>query len=320
MTRGSSAPSLGDRARGDLWETVLRWRHADYRLVVGFAVAAGVVLARVGAAFIDVEHLETYLTMERSSRFGGQASFQTPNCRMVPGLLLGNDRNGYSLALTLVESVEAFFLPALLSCAIAIVFGTLLGALTGYFRGGRLDGIVRLGLTVVASFPRLILVIVAVGFFVATLHDPGRAVGLRLTLMGTILGIAYVPVLAAAIDQRVGAFQREQFVEAARAHGLSDARILGYHILWANCRPLLARHFFYLFGYFILVETGLSYLGPEYGVPGSIPSWGNLLAGCAKGDLLAPAVLAPAAAIVVSILGLTFLGDGIGEQFERGHA
>jgi peptide/nickel transport system permease protein len=288
--------------------------------VLGTAVAIGLGVSRIAAIFIDVERLETFLTMDRVRGFAGRGGFQSPNCRAVPGLLLGNDRNGYSLALTVVEAVEAFFLPAMLSCAIAIVIGTLLGALTGYFRGGRTEGVVRLGLTVIASFPRLILVIVAVGFFVATLHDPGRAVGLRLVLMGTILGIAYVPVLANAIDQRVGAFQREQFVEAARAHGLSDARILGYHILWANCRPLLARHFFYLFGYFILVETGLSYLGPEYGVPGSIPSWGNLLAGCAKGNLWTPAVLAPAAAIVTSILGLTFLGDAIGERFERGHS
>ena len=67
----------------------------------------------------------------------------------------------------------------------------------------------------------------------------------------TTLGIAMllgrfgyvVPVLAMAIYQKVGSFQREQFVEAARAHGLSHGRILGFHILWANCTPVLARHY-----------------------------------------------------------------------------
>jgi peptide/nickel transport system permease protein len=232
--------------------------------------------------------------------------------------LLGNDRNGFSLAVTIVEAVEAFFEPAMLSCLIAIVAGTFLGAIAGYFRGGLVESLTKLGLTVVAAYPRLILVIVAMGFFVAYMHDPGGAIRLRLTMMSTMLGVAYVPVLALAIYQKVGQFQREEFIEAARAHGLSDKRILLYHILWANCAPVIARHFFYLFGYFILVETSLSYLGPSYGVPASMPSWGNLLSGCSKGDLFSPAVLAPATAAIVAILGLTFLGDAIGERFEKG--
>ncbi len=318
----SSADTLaGKLARGaakDVISTILRWRHADVRLLFGGLVLILLVGARIGAAFIDVDQLDTYLELERQSGFSTGGGFQTTNCRAVPGLLLGNDRNGYALSATLLEATQAFFFPALLSCGIALFFGTLLGALAGYFRGGLLESGTKLLLTVIAAYPRLILVIVAVGFFVAYLHDPGRAVGMRLLLMATMLGVAYVPVLALAVYQKVGAFQREQFIEAARAHGLGDARILGYHILWANCMPVLARHFFYLFGYFILVETSLSYLGPEYGVPGSIPSWGNLLAGCSKGDLLSAAVLAPTFAIVTSILGLTFLGDAVGERFERG--
>ncbi len=312
------ANRLAKGALRDIVQTILRWRHADIRLIFGTIVVVLLVLFRIGAAFIDVDQLQTYLEVDRTSGFSAGAAYQTPQCRSVPGLLLGNDRNGYALSATVVESTQAFFFPALLSCAIALFFGTLLGALAGYFRGGLLESGTKLLLTVIAAYPRLILVIVAVGFFVAFLHDPGRAVGMRLFLMAAMLGIAYIPVLALAIYQKVGAFQREQFVEAARAHGLSDGRILGYHILWANCMPVLARHFFYLFGYFILVETSLSYLGPEYGVPGSIPSWGNLLAGCSKGELMSPAVIVPAVAIVTSILGLTFLGDAIGERFERG--
>jgi peptide/nickel transport system permease protein len=316
--RASVASRVGDGLLADLVETVLRWRHTDYRLLIGTAIVLLLVAFRVGAFFLDVDRLETHLDSASGSGFMSGASFRTTNCRPVSGLLLGNDRNGYSLALTLVESTQAFFAPAMLSCAIALTLGTLLGAAAGYFRGGLLENVTKLVLTVIAAYPRMILVIVAVGFFVAFLHDPGRAVGMRLTLMATMLGVAYVPVLALAIYQKVGAFQREQFIEAARAHGLSDVRILGYHILWANCAPVVARHFFYLFGYFILVETSLSYLGPEYGVPSSIPSWGNLLAGCSKGKLLSAAVLAPASAIVLSILGLTFLGDAIGQRFERG--
>ena len=306
-------------AAADVLATVLRWREYDYRIVFGGFVVVGLIVMRISAIFLDVDTMEIYSPGSAGSRYGGTGGVHiSPNCAAAPGYLLGTDLNARPLALTLVEATEAFFVPALLSCAIAIFFGTLLGALAGYFRGGVLEAGIKLGLTVVASYPRLILVIVAVGVFVSTLHNPGGHLRLRLAMIAAFLGSAYVPVLAFAIYQKVGAFQREQFVEAARAHGLSHARILGYHILWANCTPVIVRHFFYLFGYFILVETSLSFLGGHYGVPGSVPSWGNLVTGCDLGSLAAPAFVAPAACIVASILGLTLLGDAVGERFERG--
>ncbi len=306
-------------AAADILETVLRWREYDYRLVFGGLVLLALVIGRIAAIFLDVDAMEIYSPGSGGSRYGGTGGVRiSPNCAAAPGYLLGTDHNARPLALTLVEATEAFFVPALLSCAIAIFFGTLLGAVAGYFRGGYVEAGIKLGLTVVASYPRLILVIVAVGVFVSTLHNPGGHLKLRLAMIAGMLGAAYVPVLAFAIYQKVGAFQREQFVEAARAHGLSHARILGYHILWANCTPVVVRHFFYLFGYFILVETSLSFLGPQYGVPGSVPSWGNLVTGCDLGSLAIPAFLGPAACIVLSILGLTLLGDAVGERFEKG--
>ena len=309
---------LGRGVRRDLFDTVFRWKEADYRLWIGGVVVLCLVVMRLIAIGLDVDRMEVYEPREATSGFSSRTVRVSPNCADAPGYLLGTDHNARSLAQTLVEATETFFDPAMLCCAIAIVLGTLLGALAGYFRGGALEATIKLLLTVVSSYPRLILVIVAVGIFTAALHDPGGNMGLRLAMIATFLGLAYVPVLALAIYQKVGAFQREQFVEAARAHGLSHTRILGYHILWANCVPVIARHFFYLFGYFILVETSLSFLGGNYGVPASVPSWGNLVTGCDKGSLLAAQFLAPASCIVLSILGLSFLGDAIGEHFERG--
>lgn len=315
----SSPPGIAGRLVSDLVRTILRWRDADYRLLFGGFVVLALLGLRLGALAVDGDNWQVYKPVVEAGGYSGSTSRVSPNnCTAAPGYLLGTDRHGRSLALTLVESTEVFFLPALFSCAIAIFLGTILGALAGYFRGGILEGGIKLILTVLASYPRLIMVIVAVGLFVATREDPGRDLGLRLGMIATFLGLSYTPVLALAIYQKVGSFQREQFVEAARAHGLGHTRILGYHILWANCSPVVLRHFFYLFGYFILVETSLSFLGGHYGVPASDPSWGNLVTGCDLGSLFAPAFVAPATAIVVSILGLTLLGDAIGDRFERG--
>jgi len=328
------ARSVVERAGGDFLRTLHRWKEADYRLVIGGVVVLVLVVFRLMAIPIDVRIdcdglgvdagwleastcMSIYDPVGSVGKFGGAGvSKGQAFCASAPGYLLGTDRLARPLALTLVEATEAFFAPALLCCAIALFLGTLLGAIAGYFRGGFLELIIRFFLTVVASYPRLIIVIVAIGIFTAGLHDPGRATRLRLAMISTILGLAYVPVLALAIYQKVGAFQREQFVEAARAHGLSHARILGYHILWANCAPVIARHFFYLFGYFVLVETSLSWLG--YGVAPPMPSWGNLLRGCDLGPLTSAQFVAPVACILVTILGLQLLGDAIGTHFERG--
>ncbi len=320
MNDGGMASKLGKGAAADLILTVLRWRDADYRLLIGGFVATVLVAMRVWALKLDVDKMEVYQPRGTPGGFTSSVKHQSPACADAPGYLLGTDFNGLPLAQTLVEATETFFEPALLCCGIAIVLGTFLGAVAGYFRGGALEATIKLLLTVIASYPRLILVIVAVGIFTAARHDPGGDMGLRLAMIATFLGLAYVPVLALAVYQKVGSFQREQFVEAARAHGLSHGRILGYHILWANCTPVIARHFFYLFGYFILVETSLNFLGPTYGVPGSVPSWGNLVTGCDKGSLLSAQFIAPASCIITSILGLSFLGDAIGERFEKGRA
>ena len=326
--------SVAERAGSDAVQTLQRWKEADYRLVIGGIVVLLLVVFRLMAIPIDVRidceglgveagWLEAATCMSiydpagSVGRFGGAGlRKEQAFCASAPGYLLGTDRLARPLALTLVEATEAFFAPALLCCAIALFLGTLLGAVAGYFRGGIIELVIRFFLTVVASYPRLIIVIVAIGIFTAGLHDPGRATSLRLAMISTILGLAYVPVLALAIYQKVGAFQREQFVEAARAHGLSHGRILGYHILWANCTPVIARHFFYLFGYFVLVETSLSWLG--YGVAPPMPSWGNLLRGCDLGPLMSPQFIAPVTCILVTILGLQLLGDAIGSHFERG--
>lgn len=312
-----SGGSVWSRVAGDFVRTVLRWREVDYRLLFGGFVVVCLLLFRLAAIGIDVDSMEVYEPRAATSGYA-QSADKNPGCRDAPGYLLGTTRDGKSLAKTMVKATESFFGPAVLCCAIALFLGTLLGALAGYFRGGVLEEGIKLVLTVVASYPRLVLIIVAVGIFTASLYDPGGSIRLRLAMIATFLGLAYVPVLAMAIYQKVGSFQREQFVEAARAHGLGHGRILGFHILWANCTPVLARHFFYLFGYFILVETSLSFLGDSYGVPSSTPSWGNLLNACDKGSLLAAQVMAPACCIVLCILGLTLLGDAIGDHFERG--
>jgi len=228
----------------------------------GLGGALVLVLLRVGALFVDVDPA---LVPDK------------PNLGPSADHLLGTDRKGRDLFARMVASSEAFFFPGLFSCAIALVLGTPAGALVGWWPRSRLAQGLRAVLTIVGAWPRLVLVVVVVAIFTLHARGDGSLTVLRLYLLAGVLGLSFVPQIANALAERVLYFQREQFVEAARAHGLGDGRILGLHILWANCRYLLLRQACMLFGTFILVETSLSYLG-HYGVPEPRPSWGNVLA------------------------------------------
>jgi len=235
---------------------------------LGFGVLLGLVGLRIAAIFVD-----------SSPQLGDQSrTLLPPMAGPSWDHLLGTDQLGRDLLLRMVDSVEAFFLPGLFACLVAAVLAVPAGAVAGYWDGSRGASMLRGLLTMVSAWPRLVLVVLVVAIFTGSVRDPAAWAEVRLYLLGALVGLSYVPQLGGAVSERVQHFRREQFVEAARAHGLSDSRILLWHILWANCRHLVLRHTCTLFGAFILVETSLSYLG-DYGVPPPRPSWGNILAG-----------------------------------------
>jgi len=251
----------------------------------------------------------------------------------------GTDQLGRDVFLRMVESTEAFVIPGLFAVAVVLVIGVPLGAAIGFWPRSRLTGAARVGLTIVGAWPRLVLVVVVIAIFMVSVSDPAAWADARLYVLALLVAISFVPQLAQELSERVLIFQREQFVEAARAHGLSDSRILFVHILWANCRELVLRQCCLLFASFLLVETSLSYLG-DYGVPPPRPSWGNILSDVRSqvihvrslarpdswmpGDVIeglgraitegaALALIAPTVAIVVSIGGLLALARHFAE-------
>jgi len=294
--------------------------------VFGFTVVAGLVLVRFAALFVSTD-----------------PALPTDTPMLGPSLahLLGTDPLGRDLFARMIASSEAFFFPGLFACAVAVLVAVPAGAAIGYWPEARASSVVRAALTIVAAWPRLVLVVV-VAIFTASVSDPAAFAQVRLFLLAGLVGVSFVPQMAYALAERVLFFRREQFVEAARAHGLSDRRILGFHILWANCRNLVLRQTCALFGAWLLVETSLSYLG-HYGVPAPRPSWGNILADVrfavintrrllipeswtpsgmldaitlAVTDGAALAVLAPTFAIAVSITGVLALGEHFARREE----
>lgn len=215
---------------------------------------------------------------------------------------LGTDHLGRDVSRRLVTASRAFVLPGLGAAGVAGIVGLTLGTVAGWF-GGAAEQLVRLMFTVVGAIPRLVLVLLA-----ATI------LGDTPVLLALAAGLVCAPELGSAVAARLGELRRAEFVLALRAHGIPDGRILGYHLLWVNARGVVARQLFTVFGYYVGLETTLSYLG-GFGIQEPAPSWGNMVAfefGRPDGNPFA--WLAPALALWAAVVACTWLAEDLGRR------
>ena len=220
------------------------------------------------------------------------------------GHLLGTDFMGRDMLSRLIVGIQAYFLPGLLAISIALLFGTLLGVLAGYYEG-RSDTVITYFTNLVDSFPRLVLILLVIAAFKPDIY-----------VIMIVVGITNVPVVASLIKGKIQFLKQKNFIEADTALGLPTRTIILKHILWHNCRSLLIIQATLGMGEAILMETSLSYLG--FGVQEPTPSWGNMVQSGAnyfmKGQFW-PST-APALAILFTILGFHLLGDGLNNILE----
>ncbi len=176
------------------------------------------------------------------------------------------------------------------------VFGTLIGAASGYFR--RLDNILMRIMDALMAFPAILLAITVAATLGASVQNVILA-----------LGIATTPHTARIVRASVLVVREMEYVEAARALGASHVRILFRHILANAMAPLIVR-LTYVFASAILAEALLSYIG--VGPPPPAATFGGIIANGRDFMVEAPWVtLFPGLIILVVVLGLNLLGDGL---------
>ena len=176
------------------------------------------------------------------------------------------------------------------------VFGTLIGATAGYFRA--FDNPIMRLMDALMAFPAILLAI-----------SVSAVLGASVQNVIIALSVATTPHTARIVRASVLVVRELEYVEAARALGASEARVLFRHVLVNALGPLIVR-LTYVFAVAILSEAALSFIG--VGPPPPAPSFGSIIA---QGrDFMAEApwiTLYPGLAIIVSVLGLNLLGDGL---------
>lgn len=212
--------------------------------------------------------------------------------------LFGTDELGRDLFSRILYGARYAMIVGCSVVAGSLLLGTLVGSLAGYY-GGRLDRFVNvIVMNAFLSFPGILLAIAFVAFL---------GPGLRNLVFALIIGgwVGYARLVRA----QVLAAREREYVEAARALGASDARILIRHILPNILQPVIVQAAIGMAGA-ILAEGTMSFLG--LGVPPPVPSWGAML-NDGRGHLFdSPhVILFPAAAVMLAVLAFNFVGDAL---------
>lgn len=208
----------------------------------------------------------------------------------------GTDELGRDVMLRIIHGARYSLVIGAVTAAGAVLAGTLLGMLAGFFR--RLDAPIMRLVDAMMAFPDILLGIALVAIL-----------GVSLWNVMLALVIVYTPRVARVVRAATLVLRELLFVDAARALGVRTWRILLSHILPNLMSPILVQATF-IFAYAILAEAGLSFLG--VGVPPDIPTWGTMIAGSLEyADKAFWTILAPGLAIVVTALSLQMLGDGV---------
>jgi peptide/nickel transport system permease protein len=255
-----------------------------HRLFVTGLVLLGIV--------VTVAVLAPILAASDPNRLAMRSKFLPPSLDHP----FGTDNFGRSQLSRVVWGARLSLVMGLSVVALNAVFGTLLGAVSGYFR--RLDNMLMRFNDALMAFPAIILALAITA-----------ALGASMINAVIAIAVVYIPRTARIVRASVLVVRETEYVQAAVAAGAGTWRILRHHILPNSIAPLIVQLSF-LFAYAVISEATLSFLG--LGAPPPTPTWGNIMSEGRQYMREAPWIIAiPGVALALTVMSLNLLGDGL---------
>jgi peptide/nickel transport system permease protein len=273
-------PRIGSR----VWRRFVRNRLA----VAGLVVLVGLALIAAVGPFVVADPTEQNVRV----RLQGP-SWAHP---------FGTDEVGRDILARVVDGARISILSGLASVAVGLAVGTMLGLLAGY-AGGRVGLAIMAFVDLWLALPAILLAIT-----IAARLGPG------LTSAMLAAGLVGLPSYARLARGSTLTVKRREFVDAARAIGLTDAAIMRRHILPNILTPLIVQSTIGV-GNAILLVSALGYLG--LGAQPPTPEWGRMLSDAQRYILDAAYIgIFPGLAIALTVLGFNLAGDGLRDALD----
>jgi len=300
--------ALLDEAEGMSVEPVTQWklfwtRFRRHRLAMfSLIVLLIIVMAAILAPFLPLkDHLSEY-----QDETGRVLSNVAPSIDHP----FGTDTLGRDVLSRVVWGGRTSLKVAFITGLMVAISGTIVGAVAGYYGGG-VDNFLMRFTDLVLSLPLLPVAIVAARIIPELPVFSGDAA----LSLAVLLGVLLWGGLARIVRAEFLSLREKEFVEAARAAGATDRRIIFRHILPNAISPIIVQSTL-IIGTAIILEAALSFLG--FGVRPPTPAWGAM---AADGGRLAPQgiwwlVAFPALALIITVLSVNFLGDGLRDALD----
>ena len=228
---------------------------------------------------------------------------------------LGADKNGRDVMVRLLYGARNSLFVGIVATLITMTFALVLGLLAGFFRGW-VDAVISRGLDVLWAFPVLLLgVALGVALALGDLNILFITVQSgSLWVPALIIGFVNIVYLARPIRGQVLALREKEFIEAARAQGAGNLRIMASELL-PNLASTLLVFFPLIVANAILLEAALSFLGA--GVQPPNPSWGTMIADGLNLIIGAPHLtIVPGLMLALTVLSLNMFGEGVRDALD----
>lgn len=271
------------------WQDAIKQLRKNHFAIAGFIVIVFFILLGLFAPFISPYGYADQNLVDR---------LQAPSATYW----FGTDDLGRDIFTRIAYGARISIMVGFIAVTGALIFGTILGVVAGYF-GSWVDMLISRIFDIMLAFPSILLAIAIVAILGPSLQNALIAIA-----------IVDIPIFGRLVRSKVISLREEEYIMAARAQGMKNGRIIFQHILPNSLAPIIVQSTLG-FGTAILSAAALGFLG--LGAQAPLAEWGKMLSEARDFIQLAPwTLLAPGLSIMLVVLGFNLIGDGLRDALD----